>query len=86
MADILPPELGAELAPPALAAPEAPMETGEILSQSLLGGREVKPGDTITLVVQSVNDEDGTFTATPDEGGPAEAPSGIGEMAAAFDQ
>lgn len=77
--------------PLAAAAPEPlPEESGEgegeILSQSLLGGRSVKPGDTVTLVVQSVNDEDGTFTATPNEGEPAEAPSGIGEMAAAFDQ
>lgn len=72
-----------EMPPVAAEVPE--MEAGEVLSQSLLGGREVKPGDTITLVVKSVNDEDGTFMASADE---AEAPEGGGiqDMAMAFDQ
>lgn len=57
---------------------------GEVLSQSLLGGREVKPGDVVTITVMSVNDDDGTFTASPVEGKKPE--SGITEMAMAFDQ
>lgn len=70
--------------------PEAPAaelaeDAGEILSQSLLAGREVKPGDTITLVVKSVNDDDGTFVASASESEPEEM-GGIGSMAAAFDQ
>ncbi len=51
----------------ALEAPEAEeMEiedegVGETLSMSLLGGKEVKPGDVVRIVVQSVNEEDGTW-------------------------
>jgi hypothetical protein len=42
-------------------APAMPMEGGETLSMSLLGGKEVKPGDVVRIVVQSVDDENGTW-------------------------
>jgi len=50
-------------APPdeAMEAPAMDEEMGETLSMSLLGGKEVKPGDVVRIRVQSVNDEDGTW-------------------------
>jgi len=42
-------------------APEMEMEGGETLSMSLLGGKEVKPGDIVSIRVQSVNEDDGTW-------------------------
>lgn len=35
---------------------------GEVLSMSLLGGRDVKPGDVVRIRVQSVNEDEGTWT------------------------
>jgi len=48
---------------PAPEAPEMDMEMGEgeTLSMSLLGGKEVKPGDVVRIQVQSLNEDDGTF-------------------------
>lgn len=40
---------------------EMEMDAGETLSMSLLGGKDVKPGDVVRIRVQSVNDEDGTW-------------------------
>lgn len=42
-------------------APEMEEGDGEVLSMSLLGGQEVKPGDIVRIRVQSVNEEDGTW-------------------------
>jgi len=62
-----------------------PMEAGESLSMSLLGGQEAKPGDIIRIRVASVNDADGTFTAEPADMD-QEEPVGINQMASAFDE
>jgi hypothetical protein len=43
---------------------------GETLSMSLLGGKEVKPGDVVRIRVQSVNEEDGTWQGAYDEAKP----------------
>ena len=44
---------------PMAAMPEG---EGEILSMSLLGGKDAKPGDVVRIRVQSVNEDDGTWT------------------------
>jgi hypothetical protein len=53
---------------------------GETLSMSLLGGKEVKPGDVVRIRVQSVNEEDGTWQGAYDEGRPQSSRMGA-EMA-----
>lgn len=65
------------------------MEQGETLSMSLLGGKDVKPGDIVRIKVQSLNDEDGTWSGVyaDDEGMESGmAAPGINNMAAAFDE
>ncbi len=66
---------------------ESAEDMGETLSQSLLAGKTVKPGDTITIKVVSVDDENGTFKATANDSESAEETSsgGINKMAQAFD-
>lgn len=84
----MPPMSPAASAPPAPAeAPydESAEDLGSDLSQSLLAGRTVKPGDTVTLKVVSVNDENGTFKATANDSESAEAGPTIENMASAFD-
>jgi len=55
--------------PEAMEASAMDEEGGETLSMSLLGGKEVKPGDVVRIRVQSVNEEDGTWQGAYDEGG-----------------
>lgn len=47
--------------PEAMEAPETEGE-GEVLSMSLLNGRDVKPGDVVRIRVQAVNEDEGTWT------------------------
>jgi len=51
---------------------EMPMEDesmGETLSMSLLGGKDVKPGDIVRIRVQSVDEDEGTWQGAYAEDG-----------------
>lgn len=46
---------------PVESEPDESMGEGETLSMSLLGGKEVKPGDIVRIRVQKVDEDEGTW-------------------------
>lgn len=54
---------------------------GETLSMSLLGGKEVKPGDIVRIRVESVNEDDGTWQGVYAENKPQSSKLGNQLMA-----